>query len=189
MYNIILDRLPTEYKGYLIRTSFRIGIQICLCLDDPDYTDEEKAGIVLDLLYGAGVPHDPDVAVDGLKWFMSGGSSAKKNGSASDKKVFYWDFDSSRIYSSFKQTYGIDLAKHDMHWFEFTSLMGSLDKDSALSKAIEIRTYDMKDLKGKNRAEMQKLKNDLQPPVQLSAEEQEALDQFNALFDGGDVNG
>ena len=54
MTNIILDRLPTEYKGYLIRTSFRIGIQISLCLQDEDYSEEERVLIALNLLYGNG---------------------------------------------------------------------------------------------------------------------------------------
>ena len=52
MYNMLLDRLPTDYNGYLIRTSFRIGMQICMCLKDDNYTEEEKLGIAFDLLYG-----------------------------------------------------------------------------------------------------------------------------------------
>ena len=68
-------------------------------------------------------------------------------------------------------------------------MIGSLNKDCAFNKAIEIRDYDMKDLSGKNRIAMQKMKNALTPERKLRKEEQEALDEFNALFDGGDVNG
>lgn len=188
MTNIILDKLPTEYKGYLIRTSFRIGIQISLCLQDEDYSEEERVLIALNLLYGNGMPQDLDVAMEGLNWFISCGNESKK-GSVNDKQLFYWDFDNERIFSSFLATYGIDLTKEDMHWFKFIAMIGSLNKDCAFNKAIEIRDYDMKDLSGKNRIAMQKMKNALTPERKLRQEEQEALDEFNALFDGGDVNG
>ena len=189
MTNIILDRLPTEYKGYLIRTSFRIGIQISLCLQDEDYSEEERVLIALNLLYGNGMPQDLDVAMEGLNWFISCGNDNNKKGSVNDKQLFYWDFDNERIFSSFLATYGIDLTKEDMHWFKFIAMIGSLNKDCAFNKAIEIRDYDMKDLSGKNRIAMQKMKNALTPERKLRQEEQEALDEFNALFDGGDVNG
>ena len=30
MYNAMLDRLPEDYNGWLIRTDYRIGVQIQL---------------------------------------------------------------------------------------------------------------------------------------------------------------
>lgn len=187
MYNMLLDRLPTDYNGYLIRTSFRIGMQICMCLKDDNYTEEEKLGIAFDLLYGYGVPNTLEEAMDGLSWFLSCGQKQKKQ-SGSNKELFYWDFDSARIFSSFMSTYGIDLTKEDMHWFKFIAMIGSLRKDSAFNSAVEIRSYDMRDLKGKARAEMQKMKNDLTPEREYTEEEQRVIDEFNAQF-GGDVNG
>ena len=187
MFNILLDKLPTEYEGYLIRTSYRIGIQICLCLEDPDYTEQEKTAICLNLLYGNGMP-DPETAIKGLSWFLSCGKEEKKQ-VGKNKTLFYFDFDAGRLYSSFKQTYGIDLHKIDMHWFEFIELMGSLDEHSAFENAIQIRDYDMSDLKGKARANMQRMKQNLTPEVKYSAEEQEAIDKFDSLFSGGDTHG
>jgi len=188
MYNILLDKLPNEYNGYLIRTSFRIGIQICMCLDDVELDDTDKMLISLNLLYGNGMP-ELESAIDGLRWFMACGNPEYKSSDNNDKTLFYWDFDSSRLYSSFKQTYSIDLAKSDLHWFEFIALLGSLDKDSALSKAIEIRDYDIKDVKGKARTDLQKMKKSLTPPIQYNEEEQQKIEEFNSLLNGGDVNG
>lgn len=185
MYNIILDRLPTDYNGYLIRTSFRIGIQICLCLQDDEFDDNEKLGTALFLLYGNGMP-DVSEAVEGLEWFMSCG--IKQNKSSNSKTLMYWDFDAPRIYSSFQSTYGIDLTKEDMHWFKFLAMLGSLDKDSALSKAMEIRDYDMKDLKGKAKQDMINLKHSLTPPVEYTDDEKEKIAEFDKLLSGGDVN-
>lgn len=67
-------------------------------------------------------------------------------------------------------------------------MIGSLDKDCSFNKAIEIRDYDIKNLKGKNRSDMQKMKTNLTPPVEMTDEEQQKLDEFNAQL-GGDING
>lgn len=184
MYNMMLDKLPTDYKGYLMRTSFRIGVQICLCAKDEDYTEEEKLYIMLNLLYGNGIPHDINVAVEGLHWFLSCGRE-ENNHKSSSKELFYWDFDHEKLYSSFMSTYGIDITKEDMHWFKFVALIGSLRKDSAFNGAVAIRSYDTSELKGKALREMRELQESLKPPVQLSSEEQEALAEFDALFSGG----
>lgn len=183
--NILLDRLPVEYEGYLIRTSFRIGIQLSLLFTDPNYTDEERIPIALNLLYGNGIPEDLRKAVDGLTWFMAGGEKVS-NASTNEKPVFYWDFDSARIYSSFMSSYGIDLTKEDMHWFKFIPMLGSIRKDSALSQAINIRTYDTKNLSGKAKAEMMKLRNSLTPKAEYSDEEKEKLAEFESLLNGGE---
>ena len=52
MYNAMLDRLPEDYCGWLIRTDYRIGVQIQLCISDPELSDSEKTGTALSLLYG-----------------------------------------------------------------------------------------------------------------------------------------
>ena len=71
MYNAMLDRLPEDYNGWLVRTDYRIGVQIQLCISDPDLTDSEKTWTALNLLYGRGVPPDLQTALDGLSWFLS----------------------------------------------------------------------------------------------------------------------
>ena len=55
MFNLLLDRLPSDYKGYLIRTDYRIGIQISLALDDPELNENDRVMVALSLLFGAGM--------------------------------------------------------------------------------------------------------------------------------------
>ena len=190
MFNMMLDRMPTDFEGYLIRTSFRIGIQIAQCLDDNNLSDEDRIAVAFNLLYGNGVPSDFERALRGLRWFMGCGNINESDGKPSDnKEVIFWDFDASRIYSSFMSTYNIDLTTADMHWFKFVSMMGSLRRDCAMSSAITIRTYDLKDLhNAKSKTEMMKLKKELTPPQEFTDEEKEALEKFNSLF-SGDING
>ena len=40
MFNIMLDKLPSEFEGYLIRTDFRIGIQISQAIADVNLHDD-----------------------------------------------------------------------------------------------------------------------------------------------------
>lgn len=139
MYNILLDRLPDNYKGFLIRTDFRIGLQIYACMEDKSLNQEERFTIALKLLYGNGIPRDIDVAFDGLMWFLNLGEIPdKKNKSVKQKPVMDFEIDSSRIYSGFKSKFDIDLNKVRMHWFEFRYLLLEL-KDCHMSDVIEIR--------------------------------------------------
>ena len=71
--NIMLDNLPTEYKGYLIRTDFRVGIQIVQALNDEELEDDERGEIVYKLLFGNGIPYDSRITLECLFWFLNGG--------------------------------------------------------------------------------------------------------------------
>lgn len=141
MFNPLIDKFPTTYKGYLIRTDFRVGIQLYTCYKDNSLTDEEKYFTMFKLLYGNGVPKDINLAFDGFVWFMCFGNPPKsKNNSdnGSSKDVINFEIDASKIYSSFKYKFGIDLNKEKMHWFQFRYLMMEL-RDCYLSDVINIR--------------------------------------------------
>lgn len=78
MFNLLLDALPTEYEGYLIRTDYRIGIQISQALEDEELEPYERIGIALSLLYGNGIP-PADIAYAGLRWFLNAAAMAPQN--------------------------------------------------------------------------------------------------------------
>ena len=42
MWNVLLDKFPTEYEGFRIDGSFQTGIQISQALQDPGLTDDEE---------------------------------------------------------------------------------------------------------------------------------------------------
>ena len=175
MFNMLLDRLPRSYKGYLIRTDYRIGIQISLALDDPDLSDNDRAWVALSLLYGAGMP-PIDIALEGLQWFIRCGDDREIE--PGGKRMMWFDFDSARLYASFRQTFGIELHKVNLHWFEFMAMMESLNEDSAMSHALQIRGTDTSKMKGKQKQEYERLKRNLTPAPALSEEEKEAIDAF-----------
>lgn len=184
MFNYMLDRFPSDYEGFLIRTDFRVGIQIIQCLNDPDFSKEEKIGTALELLYGYGCPVDIEVAVNGLKWFMSCGKESKGNDDTSDP-VYDYDYDSALLYSAFKKTFNIDLSTTKLHWWQFVALMSDLD-NCAFSKTIEIRMKKIvANMSPEEKEYYRKAKERCQLPVKISMEEQRKIDEFMKKAKGG----
>ena len=172
MYNMLTEKLPTKYKGYHINTDFKCGIKISLALDDWQLGDEERVLTALSLLYGEGIPDDMNVALDGLRWFLTCGKEADKasysdiddvdNAKESvnvkgDDISFDFEVDSSNIYAAFLKNYNIDLTNTDMHWFKFIALFSNL-KNTSLNDMMYYRTIDLSQYKGEQKAEMKALK-------------------------------
>ena len=172
MYNMLTEKLPTKYKGYHINTDFKCGIKISLALDDWQLGDEERVLTALSLLYGEGIPDDMNVALDGLRWFLTCGKEADKasysdiddvdNAKESvnvkgDDISFDFEVDASNIYAAFLKNYNIDLTKIDMHWFQFIALFSNL-KNTSLNDMMYYRTLDLSQYKGEQKAEMKALK-------------------------------
>lgn len=172
MYNMLTEKLPTKYKGYHINTDFKCGIKISLALDDWQLGDEERVLTALSLLYGEGIPDDMNIALDGLRWFLTCGKEADKasysdiddvdNAKESvnvkgDDISFDFEVDASNIYAAFLKNYNIDLTKTDMHWFQFIALFSNL-KNTSLNDMMYYRTIDLSQYKGEQKAEMKALK-------------------------------
>ena len=172
MYNMLTEKLPIKYKGYHINTDFKCGIKISLALDDWQLGDEERVLTALSLLYGEGIPDDMNIALDGLRWFLTCGKEADKasysdiddvdNAKESvnvkgDDISFDFEVDASNIYAAFLKNYNIDLTKTDMHWFQFIALFSNL-KNTSLNDMMYYRTLDLSQYKGEQKAEMKALK-------------------------------
>ena len=129
MYNMLTEKLPTKYKGYHINTDFKCGIKISLALDDWQLGDEERVLTALSLLYGEGIPDDMNIALDGLRWFLTCGKEADKasysdiddvdNAKESvnvkgDDISFDFEVDASNIYAAFLKNYNIFFHRHSM---------------------------------------------------------------------------
>lgn len=177
MFNIMLDRLPYEFEGYLIRTDFRIGIQISQVITDVNLHDNEKIAVSADLLFGSGKPCAEKI-FKGIKWFMACGSSKDSNES-SEVECFNFEQDNRIIYTAFKARYGIDLAHVKLHWFEFTSMLGDLG-DCALTDIIKIRLADTSKMSGEQRNEYLRLKQKYAIKPQLSDDEKSSIEKFES---------
>lgn len=145
MFNVLLDRLPTEYEGFPIDTDFGIGIQIMQVLENEEMTQQEQIGTSLSLLFltedseGNPLPiPDAQTAVNGLMWFLTDWNH--DNNKTEDKtKVTDWDIDQWRIYSGFRQHYGINLQTDSLHFWEFMALLTTLP-ECAYTRVVDIRS-------------------------------------------------
>lgn len=185
MYNAMLDRLPEDYNGWLIRTDYRIGVQIQLCISDPELSEREKTWAALHLLYGNGIPSDLQEALSGLSWFLSCGDDAPAQEDGTNEDPLYsFDVDSARIVSGFKKAFGVDISREKMHWFEFVPMLGDL-KDTAFTSVINIRDTDISEIDKKKRSEFMRMKKRFALQGQskpYTEEEQAEIDEFMELL-------
>lgn len=193
MFNVLLDLLPTEYEGFQIDSEFQVGIQIMQVLEDESLADQEKTGVALSLLFlqedEKGNPLQlPDVktAVDGLVWFLTGWNH-DCNSKGDKTKVTDYDIDQWRIYSAFRQHYGINLNTDKLHFWEFMGLLTTLP-ECAYTRVIDIRAKKITPKMGKDErkayAELKKVYALEQPKeVEYTDGQKQAIDEFDRMME------
>lgn len=193
MFNILLDKLPTEYKGFPIETDFGIGIQIMQALENPDLSQQEQVGTALSLLYlqkdkeGNPLPlPDIQTAKDGLVWFLTDWNH-DHNTKSDNVRVTDYDMDQWRIYSAFRQHYGINLNTDNLHFWEFMGLLTTLP-ECAFTKVIDIRAKKITSKMGKEEREAYaKLKKvyalDQPQETEYTDVQKEAIDDFDRMME------
>ena len=183
MLNIILDGFPDEYEGYLIRTDFRIGMQISEALNDVDLAEPEKRITALRLLYGNGIPSDSSIAESGLRWFMSGGNPDEDHVSDGKPPTFDFEQDNRLVYSAFRARYGIDLTRERLHWFAFLAMLCDLGGCS-LSDIIGIRGTDLSKLGDEQRRHYAAMQERYRIKPQISEADKARIAEFEARLNG-----
>ena len=175
-----------EVKGvkYKINTDYRVALRCFEVIEDSSISDEERAFAVVFLLFG-------DVPVDCMADFLriAGdylrcGEKAETHASANRDMDFLAD--DKYITASFMSDYRLDLHSVDMHFWQYIQLIQGFTENSIMSRVREIRNYDLEELKDpKARAKMVKAKAAVALPDKFSKAEQEAIDEFEKLFEVG----
>ncbi|MDE7242777.1 MAG: bacteriophage Gp15 family protein [Oscillospiraceae bacterium] len=176
MFNPLLDRLPDNYNGWLIRSDFRIGVQIQLCIADPELSDSDKTAVALSLLFGRGMP-DFQTAVEGLHWFLACGNPLPAEKSQ-EPALYSFETDAARIVSAFQKVFHRDISRERIHWFEFVPMLADLS-GTAFSSVIDIRSTSPDEVSDKKRAEFLRMKRRFALADQFSQEE---LDVINDVL-------
>lgn len=192
MFNVMLDKLPTDYKGFPIDSDFQIGIQIWQIMEEEELSENEKLSFCLSLLFldkdlkGNSLPvPDIQTAVEGLQWFLSDWYHDNPNNK--DKtKVTDYDIDQWRIYSAFRTQYGINLNRDKLHFWEFMGLLTTLD-ECAYTRVVGIRQQKFRpkmSAEEKKALKEAKAIYSLDTLEELSSEDQEAIDEFMKYVKG-----
>lgn len=199
MFNILLDKLPTEWNGYEIVTDFEVGIMISQCMRDESLSSLEKICTAAGLLFGdepENYPQNYEEISEALQWFLNGWnqdnvSAGKKSGSKKNEaETMNFDTDQWRIYAAFKEQYGIDLNTIEyLHFWVFMGLLTSLE-ECTFTRVISIREKKIDSKMSKEeKSFLQKAKEmfkirkpeEYEESEEESAERQAAIDEFNRI--------
>ena len=183
MFNVMLDRLPTEYKGYPINSDFRIGIQMFQIMNDSELSEMERFYKACELLFDVESAEEfPDMETmqEGIQWFLSGWYTDNPvEDDKKDHKDMDYDVDQWRIFSAFLTQFGINLNEVDMHFWVFMGLLSTLE-ECAFTRIVDIRTkkIDPK-MKPSDKEELRKVKE----RYALEQVEEEMTPQEKADYD------
>lgn len=193
MFNVLLDPLPTEYRGFPIDSDFQIGIQIMQALEDGELSRQEGQAVALSLLFlqedaqGNQLPlPDAETALEGLVWFLTDWNH-DHNSKVDKTRITDFDIDQWRIYSAFKQHYGINLNIDKLHFWEFMGLLTTLP-ECAYTRVIDIRAKKITSKMGtdekKAYAELKKVYALDQPnEVEYTDNQKAAIDEFDRMME------
>ena len=193
MFNVLLDPLPTEYRGFPIDSDFQIGIQIMQALEDGELSRQEGQAVALSLLFlqedaqGNQLPlPDAETALEGLVWFLTDWNH-DHNSKVDKTRITDFNIDQWRIYSAFKQHYGINLNIDKLHFWEFMGLLTTLP-ECAYTRVIDIRAKKITSKMGtdekKAYTELKKVYALDQPnEVEYTDNQKAAIDEFDRMME------
>ena len=186
MFNVLLDPLPTEYKGFPIDSDFQIGIQIMQALEDGELSRQEGQAVALSLLFlqedaqGNQLPlPDAETALEGLVWFLTDWNH-DHNSKVDKTRITDFDIDQWRIYSAFKQHYGINLNIDKLHFWEFMGLLTTLP-ECAYTRVIDIRAKKITSKMGTDEKKAYAL--DQPNEVEYTDNQKAAIDEFDRMME------
>lgn len=192
--NALLENPPTAIeingKSYDINYDYRTCLTIILAFEDNELTNSEKIQVMLSLLYKE-IPEDIETAAEKAVLFLDCGEKQNENMHNSENigRLYSFSHDSKYIFSAIKYSHGIDLDENpDLHWWKFNYLLFDLDENCFFNRMIYFRRQKAL---GKLTKEEQKIYNDMayifDLPVELSAEEQAADNEFMMLLKGSGI--
>nr|DAF47542.1 MAG TPA: hypothetical protein [Myoviridae sp. ctlD98] len=184
----MLDPLPTQWNGFEINTSFRIGIQTFILEYDKELSDYEKSLHIVDLMFDDRPHPYGEELQECITWFLNGWFHDKSGSSKDNRRLVDYDIDQWRIYADFRKIYGIDLSLDEMHWWTFNGLLWNMPyKQSAFMEVINIRKKKIEakmSVKEKEAiAEAQKVYGLDQPETEYTEDEKSKIDDYDRMME------
>lgn len=157
-----------------VNADFRVILKCLRTLKDRQFTDAQKeAFISLYFFNGLGVRNPSHL----LNQFLSDGTESEGDG---DPPVMDFEQDADVIYSSFMQSYGIDLIDIPfLHWSKFKALVAGLGDETALGRRVSLRLAETSKLPPDKRAKLERAQRRVQLNAAPMTDEEERLQ--NAL--------
>lgn len=170
------------YDGiYKIDTSLDTA-RLCIAISkDKSIDDTERPLAIICLLFDFVPEYDTELfMIKAIKYLQLGKEKVEESTEKPDMDI---NFDWGYIVSSFMSEYGIDLTTTDIHFWKFMDLLQGLSENCALSRVRKIRNYKLSEIKdSKERTRIAEAQEAVKLPETLTAEEKQAIDEFEALF-------
>lgn len=193
--NLLMDGLPTTVdvlgEALPISYGFRTGIRLENMINDQRLSAADRLAQALDLYFPGRVFSSSahDAAVDAIIRFYRCGRREEPpqyEDGKGGRRAFSYEHDAGYIYAAFKQAYGIDLARDNIHWWQFRALFESLPDDTMLVRVIGYRTAEVPDkASDETRQRIEHLRRVYALPLD-EADQQRNTDLVNILMAGGD---
>ncbi len=134
------DRLPdgvtVDGKFYKMDFDFRNVLRMMEVLDDNNLMPGARAYNALHCLCKR--PKNVFKVLEAVKGLLFTAPRKK-----ADQKVTDWVQDAGLIRAAFRQAYGIDLYRDNLHWIEFTELLNAIPEGNRYSEIVGIRARPM----------------------------------------------
>lgn len=173
--------VPAGGRLYRLRTDFRYALLFIQNLK------EDAPLSAFDFMYDGAPPENREEGVRAiLQWLNPPSELPREGGAESEEILLDYEKDAPLIFAAFWERYGLDLLDEGtrLHWYKFRALLDGL-RDTKLNDVMRIRAWrpDPKDPPS-YRKEMARLKEAWRIEPELTAEEQNAVDAFDALLKG-----
>jgi hypothetical protein len=179
----LFDRLPDEItvdgKQYALDLDFRNVLRMTEIMQREDLLAESRNYLSLRCIMPK-VPPDTLKAMKAVNALLFPNDQEKKGGEKGPKATDY-DQDADMIRAAFMQSYGINLWREKLHWFEFTALLANLPDGSRYTDVVNIRLRPLPEPTRYNAKERQWL-IDAKARYAIQMTEKELEEARNASF-------
>lgn len=196
MFFVMEIKMYPEYieinnKQYKINTDYKYALACFKALEDEEINDIARAESIIVILLGKEKENElivPYFQGEELTKVLEllikylGCNTEEKNNNEYNKDMDFVQ-DEKYIYASFMSDYNIDLENTDMHWWKFCNLLAGLTEKCILNKVRDIRNTDLSDYKDeKTKSKLKKAMEAVKLKEKKTKEQQNAIDEFNNLF-------
>lgn len=184
--------LSLQGQEYAINADWRPCVNIMRMLERTDLSDTEKVLCMVGILYRDEIPDRlMTEAAEQAVWFLNLGEAADgKKSALSFGRLFSWEQDLKFIISAVDKSAGFSIRSREFyHFWEFMSAFFETG-ECVFNTIVHQRKLKKTGKQSKADKEWWAENRDIaELKVELTSDEQEILDAFNALLKGGEADG
>lgn len=182
--------LNVKGRDFAINADFRPCLNIMRLFERSDLTDREKIECMVGILFVDEIPDEllPDAAQEAV-WFLNLGEDVQGKGNRGIGRLFSWEQDLKFIISAVDKSAGFSIRSREFyHFWEFMSAFFE-SGECVFNTLVHQRKLKKTGKQTKSDREWWAENRDIaELKIELTHEEQEILDRFNALLRGGEAD-